>query len=102
MGLLAKSTIGLGTVSVRGLSRVPKPPTKMRAFSPDTDPLVATMPAGCRGGSGVDRWCNRTTSDYSRALHRLNWPQRQTEALVPFVPGYPLAGSRPAKDGNRT
>ncbi len=52
MGLLAKSTIGLGTVSVRGLSRVPKPPTKMRAFSPDTDPLMATMAAGCRGGSG--------------------------------------------------
>lgn len=32
MGLLAKSTIGLGTVSVSGLSRVPYPPTRMSAF----------------------------------------------------------------------
>lgn len=33
MGLLQNSTRGLGQVSVRGLSLVPKPPTRMMAFS---------------------------------------------------------------------
>jgi hypothetical protein len=32
MGLLAKSTRGLGTLNVSGLSRVPNPPTKIKAF----------------------------------------------------------------------
>jgi hypothetical protein len=32
IGLLAKSTRGLGTLSVRGLSLVPKPPTRIKAF----------------------------------------------------------------------
>ena len=31
IGRLAKSTMGLGTVSVSGRRRVPKPPTRMRA-----------------------------------------------------------------------
>jgi hypothetical protein len=32
MGLLQKSTRGLGTVRVKGLSLVPKPPTRMIAL----------------------------------------------------------------------
>ena len=32
MGLFAKSTRGLGKLRVRGLRRVPKPPTKIKAF----------------------------------------------------------------------
>jgi hypothetical protein len=32
IGLLAKSTRGLGTLRVRGLSLVPKPPTRIKAF----------------------------------------------------------------------
>ncbi len=32
IGLFAKSTIGLGTVSVSGRSRVPYPPTRIKAF----------------------------------------------------------------------
>jgi hypothetical protein len=32
IGLLQNSTNGFGQLSVRGLSRVPKPPTRMRAF----------------------------------------------------------------------
>jgi len=32
MGLLAKSTSGFGTLRVKGLKRVPNPPTRMRAF----------------------------------------------------------------------
>ena len=32
MGLLAKSTSGFGTLSVSGRRRVPKPPTRIKAF----------------------------------------------------------------------
>lgn len=32
MGLLAKSTSGLGTLSVSGRNLVPKPPTNIKAF----------------------------------------------------------------------
>jgi hypothetical protein len=32
MGLLAKSTRGLGTLSVNGLNLVPNPPTRINAF----------------------------------------------------------------------
>ena len=32
IGLFAKSTMGFGTVSVKGLSLVPKPPTNIKAF----------------------------------------------------------------------
>ena len=32
IGLFPKSTIGFGTLRVKGRSLVPKPPTKIRAF----------------------------------------------------------------------
>ena len=32
MGLLAKSTSGLGILRVKGLNRVPNPPTRISAF----------------------------------------------------------------------
>lgn len=43
IGLLAKSTIGFGTVSVSGRSLVPNPPTRISALSPGGVPFVATM-----------------------------------------------------------
>lgn len=44
MGLLQNSTRGLGTVSVNGLRRVPKPPTKIRAFkAPDCAVLLVMV-----------------------------------------------------------
>jgi hypothetical protein len=44
MGLLAKSTRGLGTLSVSGLSRVPNPPTKIKAFMAGDEALKNPQP----------------------------------------------------------
>ena len=46
IGLLQKSTSGLGHDSVRGRSRVPKPPTNMSALRPG---ILACYP--CRSGA---------------------------------------------------
>lgn len=56
MGLLQNSTRGLGTVSVNGLRRVPKPPTKIRAFkAPDCAVLlVMVLIAGLRSEEEQD------------------------------------------------
>lgn len=84
IGLFAKSTIGLGTVSVKGRRRVPKPPTRMRAFSPTGDPLVATIFAGCGELSRGDIFGYVAIA--SKVLHWQTQPHGQVPALLADCP----------------
>jgi hypothetical protein len=49
---LAKSTRGLGKLSVRGRRRVPKPPTRMSAFMVTDAHLSSPSPDSCRAHTG--------------------------------------------------
>lgn len=55
MGLLAKSTKGLGTDNVRGRRRVPKPPTRISAFIVEIKMRVGKVKEkrGSRGGKEI-------------------------------------------------
>ena len=71
MGLLAKSTRGLGTLSVSGLSRVPNPPTKIKAFMVAADEALKNPQP------------KKITKDQRKAFPRQNFFSK-TSTTTPF------------------
>ena len=76
IGLFAKSTIGLGTVNVRGRSLVPYPPTRINAFMVASN-LASLVDQGllCRSSRGLKlgHFGVRAVEAFLSAAHSACW-----------------------------
>lgn len=84
IGMLAKGTSGLGSESVSGRSRVPKPPTRINAFIP----ILVCSRVLCGLQNGERREIGR------KSHGRASWASLYTAGVSPCVRDRPMPGAK--------